>query len=172
VLKSLFVSLAQTRVFVDISGKLKDAVEENSDMVDYSNWFRPVNGLSRDLFSWVFMFLGFHLVLPDLLQLLKACLDGVEQTEISHDSAKVATADDRESRGAHSHTEYLLDLGPGSLNHGEELLVDILLHVENDFSLSLNDGSSWGSGLLSRGLMLIGEVIVGLLGGRVLEAPC
>jgi len=88
-------------------------------MVDYCHRLRSVRVLSGSLFGNMLGFLSFHLGIPDLLQFLEARFNRVDQSEVSHDSAKITAADDRESRGAHSHPEDLLDLRPGDLDHRE-----------------------------------------------------
>jgi len=75
--------------------------------------------------------LGFHLIFPDSLELTKAGFNGVKQAQVSHDSAEITTVDNRESRVSHPHSEDLLYFWPGATDHGEKLLVNILLHVKH-----------------------------------------
>lgn len=71
-----------------------------------------------------------HLVVVDFLERAKARFDGGKNSDVSHYSAQISATDNREGRGAHSHSEDLLQLRPGCLNDGKELLVNIFLHFE------------------------------------------
>jgi hypothetical protein len=111
-------------------------------------------------------FLLLHLVIKYTLQSSETSLNRGEDSKVVHHSAQVSAADDREGRGTHSQSKDFLDLRPSCFNHGEELLVNAVLHLQLFLSSTLR---------YRRCIRLrvpgAAQVIVGFLRHRMFGAP-
>lgn len=114
----------------------------------------------------VYGFLLLHLVVKYTLQSSEARLNRTKDSKVVHHSAQVSAADDREGRGTHSHSKDFLDLRPSCFNHGVELFVYAVLHLQ----LFLSSALRYRRCIRLRGLGAT-QVIVGFLRHRMFGAP-